>query len=62
MLADGHRLGVAMMSMNAAEALYPDTTGATNELTLDRTAQLFVPVVFAFLHGRRNKGPETLQA
>jgi X-Pro dipeptidyl-peptidase len=42
-LPEGHRLGIAMMSMNAAEALYPDTTGATNELRLDRTARLLVP-------------------
>ncbi|MDT7573515.1 MAG: X-Pro dipeptidyl-peptidase [Actinomycetota bacterium] len=43
-LLEGHRLGMAMMSMNTDEALYPDTTGATNELRLDRTARLLVPV------------------
>jgi X-Pro dipeptidyl-peptidase len=43
-LAEGHRLGIAMMSMNTDEALYPDSTGATNELRLDRTARLLLPV------------------
>ena len=43
-LAEGHRLGIAVMSMNTSEALYSDTTSATNELRLDKSAQLFVPV------------------
>jgi X-Pro dipeptidyl-peptidase len=43
-LLEGHRLGIAMMSMNTDEALYSDTTRATNELRLDRTARLLVPV------------------
>ena len=43
-LLEGHRLGIAMMSMNTNEALYSDTTRATNELRLDKTARLLVPV------------------
>ncbi|MCH1867105.1 CocE/NonD family hydrolase [Nocardioides sp. CFH 31398] len=36
-LAEGHRLGLAMMSMNADEAFYGDETAATNELLLGGT-------------------------
>lgn len=43
-LASGHRLGLAMMSMNTIEALYSDTTQATNELTLGAASRLLVPV------------------
>ena len=43
-LAEGHRLGVAVMSMNTSEALYPDTTRATNELVLGDASRLTVPV------------------
>ena len=39
----GSRLGLAMMSMNTAEALYADTTLATNELAVE-TARLVLPV------------------
>jgi X-Pro dipeptidyl-peptidase len=43
LLEEGSRLGLAMMSMNSAEALYSDDTLATNELLLDES-RLVVPV------------------
>lgn len=42
-LEEGHRLGVAVMSMNSREALYPDTTRATNEILLQGESRLVVP-------------------
>jgi predicted acyl esterase len=42
-LAAGHRLGAAVMSMNAAEAFYGDSTFATNTLDLGKSV-LRVPV------------------
>lgn len=42
-LAKGHRLGVAIMSMNRFEAMYPDDTAAENEIDLARS-ELRVPV------------------
>ncbi|HEX2239636.1 MAG TPA: CocE/NonD family hydrolase [Actinomycetota bacterium] len=41
----GHRLGVAMMSMNRAEALYPDETRATNEIELKGRTMLLLTVI-----------------
>ncbi|HVE63150.1 MAG TPA: CocE/NonD family hydrolase [Mycobacteriales bacterium] len=45
-LEEGHRLGLAVMSMNTNEALYGDTTRATNELALDGGSRLLVPTSF----------------
>ncbi len=42
-LEEGHRLGLAVMSMNTAEALYGDTVQSTNEIALDGTSVLRVP-------------------
>ncbi|HVE98976.1 MAG TPA: CocE/NonD family hydrolase [Mycobacteriales bacterium] len=42
-LEAGHRLGVAVMSQNTAEALYGDTVRSTNEIALDGTSRLVVP-------------------
>jgi len=42
-LEEGHRLGLAVMSMNTNEALYSDTSGSTNEIALDGTSTLQVP-------------------
>jgi X-Pro dipeptidyl-peptidase len=41
-LDEGSRLGLAVMSMNTSDALYPDTTMATNDLNVE-TARLIVP-------------------
>jgi X-Pro dipeptidyl-peptidase len=41
-LNEGSRLGLAVMSMNTADALYPDTTMATNSLAVE-SARLIVP-------------------
>ncbi|MDP3714232.1 MAG: CocE/NonD family hydrolase [Mycobacteriales bacterium] len=43
LLREGERLGLAVMSMNAFEALYPDTTLATNVLDVV-ASRLVVPV------------------
>ena len=43
LLRDGERLGLAVMSMNTSEALYPDTTLATNVLDVV-ASRLVVPV------------------
>jgi X-Pro dipeptidyl-peptidase len=43
LLREGERLGLAVMSMNTNEALYPDTTVATNVLELSQS-RLLVPV------------------
>lgn len=43
-LEKDHRLGLALMSMNGNEALYPDDVQSTNEVELDATARLTVPV------------------
>ena len=45
-LDEGHKLGLAVMSMNTNEALYGDTTQATNELSIDGTSRLIVPTSF----------------
>lgn len=39
----GHRLGLAVMSMNSYEALYPDDIRSTNEILLDGRSRLVVP-------------------
>ncbi|HWC13513.1 MAG TPA: CocE/NonD family hydrolase [Actinomycetota bacterium] len=39
----GHRLGLAVMSMNSYEALYPDDIRSTNEILLDGRSRLIVP-------------------
>lgn len=44
LLAAGHSLGVALMSMDTDEALYPDASRATNTVVLDGRSQLLVPV------------------
>ena len=38
-----HKLGLAMMSMNRSEALYPDDVESTNTLKLGPTARLVIP-------------------
>ncbi|MFN2527022.1 MAG: CocE/NonD family hydrolase [Actinomycetota bacterium] len=43
----GHRLGLAIMSMNRAEALYPDETRATNEIELKGRSALILTVIGA---------------
>ncbi len=44
LLEEDHRLGLALMSMNTSEALYPDDVQSTNTVVLDRSAVLRVPV------------------
>lgn len=41
----GHRLGVALMSMNRDEALYADETRATNEIELKGRSMLLLTVI-----------------
>ena len=43
-LKPGHRLGLAVMSMNTAEALYPDDVRATNEILLNGESRLVLPL------------------
>ena len=40
----GHRLGLAVMSMNTDEALYPDDISSTNEIRLDGLSRLVLPL------------------
>ena len=39
----GHRLGLALMSMNSYEALYPDDISSTNEVLMDGRSRLIIP-------------------
>ena len=43
-LLKGHRLGLAIMSMNTNEALYPDDISSANEILLDDRARLLLPL------------------
>lgn len=43
-LLKGHRLGLALMSMNTNEALYPDDIRSTNEVLLDGRSRLVLPL------------------
>lgn len=43
-LLKGHRLGLALMSMNTSEALYPDDINSTNEVLLDGRSRLVLPL------------------
>lgn len=43
-LLKGHRLGLAVMSMNTTEALYQDDISSANEILLDGRARLLLPM------------------